>query len=695
MRILCTGAGGAIGGHLVARLLADGHEVMAVDIKLFPEWWQLHDGAENKSLDLRDSSKAWLALHEPVWGFDRVYQLAASMGGMGFLHDHDAEIIRDNTLININMIEAAKRAKAARFLFSSSACVYPVEKQTGDQIFTVRQGKKFAALGSMAMKESDVYPASPQHSYGWEKLHAEHLCKYYQEVGWLDTRVARFHNCYGPCFDDQTEILTKEGFKLFANLTFVDEVLTMNPKSKMAEYQNPIGIQRHLYRGEMIDADSRTINFSVTPDHSLYFSKVYHAEPIRREADSILGRSNSYFSRFVNWIEDDGLDYVQTLRQVKRSDGRCHDKRGGAEKCLHLSDWLSFLGWYLSEGSAFRTKTNYTVAISQYDKENQKEIVSLIKRMGFNCSIDSYGRSVIICSKQLYEILHPFGRSHDKFIPRKYMLLPQKYLRFLFDSLMKGDGTKSGSSYSSVSKQLADDVQELAIKLGLGASLTVDKGGVSLVYRVNICTKTTHRVRKKYISTKSYDGMVYDVTVPNHIILVRRKGKLMWSGNCGSWNDGREKAPAALCRKVAQAKKFCSYCFPGRPDLNVGAEIEIWGDGTAIRSFMHVDDCVEGLIRLMESDHHEPLNIGRDRAVNISELADIIIDIAGMSGKIKKVYVDGPVGVQWRNSDNSKCREVLGWEPTIPIEEGLIDTYQWVEEQVLGAGCQGNCYTGD
>jgi nucleoside-diphosphate-sugar epimerase len=104
---------------------------------------------------------------------------------------------------------------------------------------------------------------------------------------------------------------------------------------------------------------------------------------------------------------------------------------------------------------------------------------------------------------------------------------------------------------------------------------------------------------------------------------------------------------------------------------------------------MHVDDCVEGLIRLMESDHHEPLNIGRDRPVTVDELADEIMKIAGV--QLEKKHVDGPVGVQWRNSDNSLCREVLRWEPGIPIEKGLLDTYVWIEQAVANASCQGNC----
>ncbi len=139
-------------------------------------------------------------------------------------------------------------------------------------------------------------------------------------------------------------------------------------------------------------------------------------------------------------------------------------------------------------------------------------------------------------------------------------------------------------------------------------------------------------------------------------------------GEKGTWDGGREKAPAAMCRKIATAK------LTGNP------EIEIWGDGEQTRSFCYIDDCLEGIYRLMRSDHHEPINLGQDRMVTINELADMVANIAGYD--IRKKHVDGPMGVRGRNSDNSKLREVLGWEPAISLEDGLRTTYDWIEQQV-------------
>jgi nucleoside-diphosphate-sugar epimerase len=138
-------------------------------------------------------------------------------------------------------------------------------------------------------------------------------------------------------------------------------------------------------------------------------------------------------------------------------------------------------------------------------------------------------------------------------------------------------------------------------------------------------------------------------------------------GPYGTWDGGREKAPAALCRKIAM--------------VDDGGSIEIWGDGEQTRSFCHIDDCVEGLYRLMQSDHQEPLNLGRDRMVSINQLGEIILDISGKRD-VEFVHVDGPQGVRGRNSDNTMLKEVLGWEPSIALEDGLVGTYGWIDKQV-------------
>ncbi|MDO8432782.1 MAG: NAD-dependent epimerase/dehydratase family protein [Candidatus Binatus sp.] len=314
-RALVTGAGGFIGHHLVTYLKQQGYWVRGADLKR-PEFTPA-DADEFLQVDLR----RWEHCLAATKGVDEVYALAADMGGMGFISSHHAEILHNNSLINIHTLDAARENGVKRYLYTSSACIYPEFKQTETNVTPLR--------------EEDAYPAMPQDAYGWEKLVTERLCTHYREDYGIETRIVRFHNIFGPL---------------------------------------------------------------------------------------------------------------------------------------------------------------------------------------------------------------------------------------------------------------------------------------------------------------------------------------------GTWEGGREKAPAAMCRKIAIAK------LTGHP------EIEIWGDGLQTRSFCMIDDCVIGICKLMNSDYHEPLNLGQDRMVTIDQLADIVAHAANF--KITKKHVPGPQGVRGRNSDNTRLRQVLGWEPKISLEDGLARTYKWIENQV-------------
>jgi GDP-D-mannose 3',5'-epimerase len=178
--VLVCGGGGFIGGHLVAQLRAQGKQrIRSVDIKACEQWYQVFDDVDNRVADLADPG----ACHAACDGVTEVYNLAADMGGMGFIENNRA-LCMLSVLINTHLLMAARDAQVSRYFYASSACVYNAAKQTANQ--------------AVALKEEDAYPAQPEDGYGWEKLFSERMCRHFREDFGMHTRVARFHGVYGP-----------------------------------------------------------------------------------------------------------------------------------------------------------------------------------------------------------------------------------------------------------------------------------------------------------------------------------------------------------------------------------------------------------------------------------------------------------------------------------------------------------------
>jgi len=271
-KILVTGAGGFIGHHLVRYLKNKGYWVRGVDIK-YPEFSPKDEADEFLLLDLRDFRNA----QEAVKGVDKVFALAANMGGIGFITEVKAEVMRDNVLINVNIAEASRLAGVKRLFYSSSACIYPTYKQEDADV--------------TALKESDAYPADPDNEYGWEKLFSERLYKSYHEDYGLEVRIARFHNIYGPegTYDGGREkapaALSRKIAKAKDNDTievwadgqqtrsfcYIDDCLEGVYRLMESDYREPlnIGSDRLVTIDEMVDIIAKIANKNIGKNHLL------------------------------------------------------------------------------------------------------------------------------------------------------------------------------------------------------------------------------------------------------------------------------------------------------------------------------------------------------------------------------------------------------------------------------------------
>ena len=295
-KYLVAGAGGFIGGHLVSSLLQDGHEVVCADIKPAEFWFQYFDECENFSLDLKSYDNC-LKVSKNV---DFIYNMACNMGGMGFIENNKAECML-SVLINTNLLRSSLENKVKKYFFSSSACVYNASKQST----TFIEG----------LKEDDAYPAEPEDGYGWEKLFSERMCRHFTEDFKLETRVARYHNVYGPLgtFDGGREkapaalcrkiILAKENNlssidvwgdgKQTRSFMYIDDCLKGTKKlfdSDCSDSLN-IGSEEQVSINEMIDIISEIADYKVKKNYQLDKPK------------GVRGRSsdNSLIREKINW----------------------------------------------------------------------------------------------------------------------------------------------------------------------------------------------------------------------------------------------------------------------------------------------------------------------------------------------------------------------------------------------------------
>lgn len=643
MRILVTGGAGFIGSHLCEKLLSQGHEVICLD--------NYFTGRKENIFHLMDDHRFELIRHdviEPIFlEVDQIYNLACPASPIHYQYN-PVKTVKTSVMGAINMLGLAKRVKAR------------------------------------------IFQASTSEVYGDPLIHPQ------TEDYWGNVNPIGFRSCY----DSETEILTEKGWIRFPDLEKDVKVATLNANGAV-EYHLP---QEHLiqdYKGKMYRFANLKIDLCVTPNHKMYVRsktgklKFLQADEKRFWKGWKVLTGGEFSAKEKEWFE---LGDVPVNAKVS------------VEK-IKMDDWLEFLGYYISEGCTHIRKrvravggkdydvADYNILIAQENIENRQTISACLEKIGFKF-FSSDDHQFRICSKQLASILEPLGKSGDKYIPREFLNLSKRQSLILFNALILGDGSKRGEStfaYYSKSKQLADDVQELALRCGYAASVVKHAEGRDL-YRVNIRPALDANLVEPEIF--DYDGKVYCVNVENHVICVRRNGRVAWCGNC--YDEGKRIAETLFMDYHRQndvdiriVRIFNTYGprmleNDGRVVSNFivqalkGEELTIYGDGNQTRSFCYVDDLIDGFIRLMNAeadDIHLPVNVGNPGEFTMKELAEEVGKAIGKDIGIKYLPLpqDDP---KQRQPNISRAKELLGWQPTIPLAEGLKKTVEYFAKRV-------------
>ena len=653
--ILVTGGSGFIGSHLCEFLLNKGNEVICLDNNF--------TGSKKNIFPLLDDPHFEFVRHDVVSPFkfevDEIYNLACPASPVHYQFN-PVETVKTNVSGMLNVLDLAKKTKA-KVLQASTSEVYGDPKE------------------------------HPQKEHYWGNVNP---------IG------------YRSCFSEDTEILTFEGWKLFKNINKEDKVATLDEKNQL-EYYKPTELIRQKYDGELIEFKNYHCDLLVTPNHKMYVKKRSDSsksefkllaafEDINWERAKML-KVASYDSKEIEWF------YFPKNINTKNSKIQFVEK-------IKMDNWLEFFGYFITEGCVSLRKrkrivkgkeyNNYDyrvlIAQSKDNKNNWNKIKRCLEELPFNF-VDSYDHQFCITNKQLAEYLKQFGKSHEKFVPRELLNVSKRQLKILFDAMMLGDGTKDGQTYYSNSYKLITDFQEILLKIGYAGNIAChDKRKKRCLYQIHILNRFNTKYKTPTYSNRNirwYDGYVYCVNVPNHIIYVRRNGKALFCGNC--YDEGKRVAET-LCFAyklqekidIKLARIFNTYgpkmaLNDGRVVSNFIVQalqnkpITIYGDGSQTRSFCYVSDLIEGLYKLMAkpADFMGPVNIGNPNEFTIKQLAEKVVELTKSKSQISyhPLPHDDPVK---RNPDISLAKQELQWEPKIKLAEGLKETIKYFEEKL-------------
>ncbi len=349
------------------------------------------------------------------------------------------------------------------------------------------------------------------------------------------------------CYDEKTEILTEGGWKFFKDLTKKDAVFTLNEKNEI-EIHKPKRLFKYDHDGQMYNFRTKSLDLLVTPNHRMVVDQTYKNKRKFVEAKDFdvnnhrIPKQGIWDGEDKEWFVLPGIEFIKYGRQGRTPYSVIRDSLR-----VKMGDWLRFFGFWLAEGCTDNEKIakrhGYRVTVVQINKRKRKEFREILDELPFNYYEENH--SFIICNKQLWTYLRQFGNKYTKFVPPEIKGLSKRQLKILFDWMVKGDGhirkTNGQINYWTSSKKLADDLQEIIMKLGWLGTLTARKGRVSeikgrkinagICYTIGVQKTRHYRLREGSIKKVDYKGKVYCCEVENNTLFVRRNGRVCWCGN--------------------------------------------------------------------------------------------------------------------------------------------------------------------
>ena len=468
------------------------------------------------------------------------------------------------------------------------------------------------------------------------------------------------------CYSPDTEILTENGWILLKDLVeqrIKIKVATLNPETNKLEYHYPTDYQKLYFKGKLFHQKGRSVDLLVTPEHRMWIRKEWDRRK-KRKFEIVRAKDLPRHYQLQVSADWDGKEEKKwfILPAVERING-WRGKEFLPAKRILMDDWLKFFGFWLAEGSVFENRHAHTITLIQKDGKYLKEFQELLKKYGLKADILRNNLRVI--DIQLYSYLSQFGHAENKFIPKDIKNLSNRQLEILFEWIVKGDGHKRGRNiiYFTISRQLADDVSEIALKLGYGCSFKIRKWGTLAFDKYKrkegyVLSLTKREVIKVNSADKrewtDYEGFVYDITVPNHIIYVRRNGKSVWSGNCSS--DGEtllkyERERHDNSNQVAEywvkipsvsgSSDTDFYIYFGKSDASDGADpTNVWDSN--FKGVWHMKDYTTSQVNDSTSNAHNSTKKAANEPIETNGKIAKAQDFDGTND-----YITAPQSTDW------------------------------------------------